>query len=389
MKRVLTALACALPLLGAAADRPAEAAKPDLFKIGAILAMTGGGNYYGTVMSRGAQLAIDEINAKGGVDGTKLELVIEDHKSGNAQAAVAAMNRLINIHNVQAVESSYSPPTLAIAPIADEKKIFIINGGGVSAQMVGASKYLVHNRSLASDLARGIINRAHERGFKKMAIVAWKTDAGESVRDIAKEIWTKLGGTVVAEETVVPGSANIDTQMAKLRTSNPDFILTAVFRPEVGTVLKRAREFGIKVPMMGIEYTPDDAKVAGEAAAGFEFTNDYFQPTADNPKAEAFYNAYKSKFDQEPDFYAANYYEATYVIAELLRRAYAAGNDTPNGEDLMNMLKKDPHFDSIYGGEMLFQENGVAAKRVGLFEVQKDGEKKFVKFIETAAPAAK
>src|SRR3546814_5377196 len=167
-------------------------------------------------MSRGAQLAVDEINEAGGVGGQKLALFSEDHKSGNAQAAVAAMNRLLNIHNVRAVQTSFSPPTLAIAPIADEKEIFLINGGGVSASLIGASKYLVHNRSLATDLARGMTLRAHERGFEKMAIIAWKTDAGDSVREIAKKLWTELGHTVVAEEVVVPG----DRKSTRLNSSH-------------------------------------------------------------------------------------------------------------------------------------------------------------------------
>lgn len=376
MRMLMTAAALA------AAFAVAPAAAQDSYKIGSILAMTGSGNYYGTVMGRGAQLAVDEINEKGGVDGTKLELFIEDHKSGNAQAAVAAMNRLLNINNVRAVQTSFSPPTLAIAPIADEKEIFLVNGGGVSASLIGASKYLVHNRSLATDLARGITLRAHERGFKKMAIIAWKTDAGDSVRGIAKELWTELGNTVVAEEVVVPGAANVDTQIAKIRASNPDVIMLGVFRPEVGTVLKRIREFGMKMPAVGIEFTPDDAKTAGDAASGFEFTNDYFAPTDDNPEAKKFYDSYKAKFDQEPDFYAANYYESIYVIAELLRRNKEKGVENPTGAQLMAELKADPTFDSIYGGTMTFQDNGVAAKRVGLFDV-KDGDKHFQKFVET------
>lgn len=366
----------------AAAFTVAPAAAQESYRIGSILAMTGSGTYYGTVMSRGAQLAVDEINAAGGVDGTKLELFIEDHKSGNAQAAVAAMNRLLNINRVRAVQTSFSPPTLAIAPIADEKEIFLVNGGGVSASLIGASKYLVHNRSLATDLARGMTIRAHERGFKKMAIIAWKTDAGDSVREIAKQVWTELGNTVVAEEVVVPGAANVDTQIAKIRASNPDVIMLGVFRPEVGTVLKRLREFGLKAPAVGIEFTPDDAKAAGDAATGFEFTNDYFAPTDDNPEAKTFYEAYKAKFNQEPDFYAANYYESIYVIAELLKRNQDKGIKNPSGAQLMDELKANPNFDSIYGGTMSFQENGVAAKRVGLFEV-KDGDKQFVKFVET------
>ena len=98
-----------------AATGPAAAADPDVFNIGAILSMSGASPYYGTVMSRGATIAIDEINAKGGIDGIKLNLVIEDHKSGNTQAAVAGMNRLMTINNTQAVLSSFSGPTVAIA----------------------------------------------------------------------------------------------------------------------------------------------------------------------------------------------------------------------------------------------------------------------------------
>ena len=381
MRRFLT-VAAAAAAFAVTSGAVAPASAQESYKIGSILAMTGSGNYYGTVMSRGAQLAVEEINAAGGVDGTKLELFIEDHKSGNAQAAVAAMNRLLNIHNVRAVQTSFSPPTLAIAPIADEKEIFLINGGGVSASLIGASKYLVHNRSLASDLARGMTLRAHERGLKKMAIIAWKTDAGDSVREISKKVWTELGNTVVAEEVVVPGAANVDTQIAKIRASNPDVVMLGVFRPEAGTVIKRIREFGMKMPAVGIEFTPDDGKAAGALADGFEFTNDYFAPTDDNPEAKKFYDDYKAKFDQEPDFYAANYYEAIHVIADLLKRNQDKGIKNPTGAQLMAELKANPTFDSIYGGKMTFQENGVAAKRVGLFEV-KGGEKTFVKFVET------
>jgi branched-chain amino acid transport system substrate-binding protein len=165
-----------------------------------------------------------------------------------------------------------------------------------------------------------------------------------------------------------------------VRASNPDFIFSAVFRPEVGLLLKRSRELGIKAPVIGIEFTPDDAKVAGEHGNGFEFTTDHFEPTEDNPWAKQFYADYKKKHNQEPDFYAANYYEAVYVVAELIRRARAKGGDHWNGAKLMTELKADPKFRSVYGGEMTFQENGVAAKRVGLFEVQ-GGEKKFVKFV--------
>ena len=109
-----------------AAEKPKD---PDIIHIGALFAMTGKTSYYGTVMSQGMKQAIDEINAKGGVDGIKLEADIEDHQGGVAKAGVDGFTRVRNLYNVQAVMTSFTPPTLAIAPIADEQKIFLINGG--------------------------------------------------------------------------------------------------------------------------------------------------------------------------------------------------------------------------------------------------------------------
>src|SRR3546814_19020270 len=77
-----------------------------------------------------------------------------------------------------------------------------------------------------------------------------------------------------------------------------------------------------------------------------------------NPRAKKFYEAYKAEFGHEPDFYAANYYEAIYVIADLLKRNKDKGVENPTGAQLMAELKANPQFDSIYGGKMTFQDNG-------------------------------
>src|SRR5690348_17879831 len=153
MKKLILAFAlCAL--LGTeagAADAPRD---PPVFTIGAILAMTGQSNFIGQEMSQGIKQAVDEINAKGGIDGIKLEAEIEDHKGGGGQEGVAAMNRLVSIHHVEAVLTSFSAPTIAIAPIADQQHILLVNGGAVSAKLAGMSRYLFNTRSLATDLSR-------------------------------------------------------------------------------------------------------------------------------------------------------------------------------------------------------------------------------------------
>src|SRR5258708_13647898 len=127
---------------GGAAEAPrAPPEVPPVFKIGAILAMTGQASFVGQVMSQGMKQAVDEINAKGGVDGIKLEAEIEDHKGGGGQDGVAAMNRLVSIHHVQALLTSFSAPTIAIAPIADQQHLLLVNGGPVRAHPPGSSPY--------------------------------------------------------------------------------------------------------------------------------------------------------------------------------------------------------------------------------------------------------
>jgi branched-chain amino acid transport system substrate-binding protein len=381
MTRTLTTwLAAGAVALGLGAQAGAQEAPndPDAFRFGAILAMSGKADWYGKVMSQGIQLAVDEINEKGGIDGIPLEAVIEDHKSGVAKEGVSAMNRLINIHGVEAVLTSFSPPTLAIAPIADEKGILLMNGGGVSTALIGASKYLFHNRSLASDLGKAAAIHAKEQDLERMAQLAWKTDAGESIIENVGPFWKEQGGTVAATEYMEVGAPNIDTQIAKIRASDPDWVALWLFSPDPGLALKKIREFGLDVPVIGIEYNEDIQKVAGKHSDGYEYTSDYFKPTDD--WSQSFAEKYEERYGEAPEFYAANYYENVYVLAEAIRRAREQGGDYWDGAKLAEAIRENPTFDSVYGGEMTYQDNGVAAKRVALFEVQ-DGEAGFVKYI--------
>lgn len=381
-RKLTTWLAAGAMALAAGAPAAKAQDDPEVFRFGAILAMSGKADWYGKVMSQGIQQAVEEINAEGGIDGVMLEAVIDDHKSGIAKEGVSAMNRLINIHGVEAVLTSFSPPTLAIAPIADEKGILLMNGGGVSTALIGASKYLFHNRSLASDLGRAAAKRANELDLMSMAQLAWKSDAGESVVENVAPYWEDLGGEVVSTEYMEVGAPNIDTQIAKIRASNPDWLALWLFSPDPGLALKKAREFGMDQPIIGIEFNQDIQKIAGEHSDGYEYTSDYFEPTGD--WSEQFAEGYEERYGEAPEFYAANYYENVYVLAEAIRRAKAAGGDYWDGAKLAEAIRENPEFDSVYGGKMTYQDNGVAAKNVALFKVQ-DGESSFIKYISAAA----
>lgn len=380
MRRTIAGLSVALLLL-IPSTTPADAADPKSYKAGTILAMTGAGAFYGKVMSQGLQLAMQELNAKGGIDGVKFELVVEDHKSGQPKEGVNAVNKLINIDKVPFVFTSYSSPTLAILPIVNEHKILLLNGGAVSPRLVGASPFLFHNRVLATYQSQGVADRAKERGFKKVALLHWNDDAGNGVRDYFKPYWAKLGGSVVAVEAHPVGATDYNTQIAKIKQAQPDALLMWTWGKDLGIAIKQARDLGFTAPIMAIDYTPDAAKIAGPAMEGVEYITDYFNPQGEDKWTREFSAAYRKKYGEDPEIYAANYYEAVYILAALIRHAKRKGGEYWAGERLRDALREIKSFSSVYGGTVDFQEDGTSLKRVALFEV-KGGQPVFKKFID-------
>ena len=214
-----------------AADPPKD---PPVFRIGALLGLTDKANWNATVMQRGIMMAVDEINASGGIDGIKVEAVIEDHQ-GVPRVGVDALERLRARYDIQAVLLSYSTVALATAPICEQNKIFMMDGGSVSEALVGKFSYLYHNRAVATVLARAALTIPKAQKFKKMAVMAASTDEGQSLLRLSKADWEAYGGTIVDVEQALATASNIDTQIAKLRTSGADFLAIWEFSPGPGS----------------------------------------------------------------------------------------------------------------------------------------------------------
>ena len=360
----------------------ASAEDPKEFRIGAILAMTGAGAWYGQVMSGGALIAMDEFNAKGGIDGVKFKLVIEDHQSGSGAAAINGFNKLVNVDKVPFSFTSYTAPTLSIVPVATEKHVLLLNGGAVGPKLVKASPYLFNNRMLAVMHGVGVIQRAKERGFTKMAALYWNDDAGMGTHKYVEPRWKAMGGTVVAAEAHPIGTTDYKPYLSKIMAANPDFLALWQWGKDWGVAVKQAREMGFDKPIMGVEFTPDAAKLAGAMCEGYECVTDYFDPKSNDPWSNRFVAAYKAKTGKEPEFYAANYYEGVYILAELIKKAKAKGGDWWNGKALRDALVEIKKFPSVYGGNIEFNpEDGTCRKKTALFVV-KGGDRVFQKYME-------
>jgi branched-chain amino acid transport system substrate-binding protein len=363
-------------------SQSSQAADPKEFRIGAILAMTGAGSWYGEVMSQGFLTAMDEINGKGGIDGVKFRAVIEDHQSGSGAAAISGFNKLVNVDKVPFSFTSFTAPTLSIIPVANEKQVLLINGGAVGPKLVKASPYLFNNRMLAVMHGAGLIQRAKERGFTRMAALYWNDDAGIGTHKYVEPLWKAMGGTIVAAEAHPLGATDYKAFLSKIMASNPDFLALWQWSKDWGVAVKQAREMGFTKPIMGVEFTPDAAKLAGTTAEGYECVTDYFDPQSPDPWSKSFVANYKAKFGKEPEFYAANYYEGIYTLAECIKKAKSRGGDYWNGKALRDALVEIKSFPSVYGGRVEFNpEDGTCRKKTALFVV-KGGERVFQKYLE-------
>ncbi len=381
MKMRLRILAVVFPML-LIISASALAADPTEFKVGAILAMTGAGSYYGQVMSQGFLTAIEEINGKGGIDGIKFKVLIEDHQSGSGAAAISGFNKLVNVDKIPFSFTSYTAPTLSIIPVANEKNVLLLNGGAVGPKLVKASPYLFNNRMLAMMHGGGVLQRAKERGFSKMAALYWNDDAGMGTHKYVEPKWKAMGGTIVAAEAHPVGTTDYKSYLSKIMAANPDFLALWQWGKDWGVAVKQAREMGFNKPIMGVEFTPDAAKLAGAAAEGYEAVTDYFDPQGPDPWTKSFAASYKARYKEDPEFYAANYYEGVYILAEIIKKAKAKGGDWWNGKALRQALVEIKKFPSVYGGFVEFNPDDGTCKKKSFLFVVKGGERVFQKFIE-------
>ncbi|MBW1734465.1 MAG: ABC transporter substrate-binding protein [Deltaproteobacteria bacterium] len=347
------------------------------FKFGQILAMTGSGSWYGMTMERGTSIAIDEINKAGGVKGYQFGYAVEDHKSGLTTPAQNAFRKLTSIDKVSAILSSFSAPTLSIMAMAKQKKTIVFNGGASSPKLINIP-YLHNTRMLGNEIAPFTLKYLWDKGYRTMATIYANQTAPISLNDTAKKYWKKLGGKVVSEQMHETGATDFTSEASIIKAKNPDIIFCPSTGLDVGYVIKAVRKMRIKAPICGTEHSGDMEKVTGRASEGYLFASEFFDVNSDDPWTKAFVTAFKKKFNEDADFYAANYYELTYILKDLVSRVVAKGGNPYDGSQLEKAIWDNPKFKSIYGGYIKFKKNGTCEKPVVLFEIQ-DGKPVIIK----------
>ena len=294
----------------------------DVFRIGVMESLTGAGETYGTVANQAKQMAADEINAAGGVNGRRLELVVEDSQC-NAQSAITAYNKLTEVEGVKIIlGTSCSGAMLGAAPLAEADGIILFSGLASSPDIAKAGDYIFRTQISDVHVGIGTGNVLWVDGIRSLATITETTDYAEGVRRTSVEQFEKNGGTVVAAERFGSDVTDFRTQLTKLFAANPDALHIA---PQsefaAGTIVKQARELGYEGPIYAetISVGTTALEVAGGAADGMKAITADLDPA--NAKGQEVLANFRERYDYITlPWHLGSAYDNVYIAAECLEK---------------------------------------------------------------------
>ena len=325
------------------------------YRIGVMESLTGLGETYGTVANQAKQLAVDEINAAGGVNGRMIELVVEDSKCG-AQDAITAYNKLTDVDGVKIIlGTSCSGAMLGAAPLAESDGVVLFSGLATNPDIATAGDYIFRTSMSDAQLGVDTGNLMWADGIRNVATMTELTDYAEGVRRTTAAQFEKRGGQIIGEERYASDVTDFRTQLTKLLTADPDAIhIAAQSEFSGGTVVKQLRELGYDGPVYGevVVVGATALEIAGDSANGVKAVVADLDPG--NSKAKQVITNFKEKYDYITlAWYIGSAYDDVYITAECLKQT----EDDQDADGFRDCLY-DITWSGAIGSNYSFDANG-------------------------------
>ncbi|MFJ7735640.1 ABC transporter substrate-binding protein [Lysinibacillus sp. NPDC097287] len=336
-------------------------------KIGVISYLTGPGAAYGEAITNGFNLALEEVNAKGEV---KIELVVEDSAGKQDQALTVAQKLMSSDDIVGLLGPTLSTEMNVVAPEADINGIPIMGTSTTAAGIPQIGEYVFRNSIPESLAIPAALEKAVDKyGVKKVAILYGNDDLfTKSGFDTMKEVAEDMELEIVTIETFQKGQSDYNAQLTKIKDLKPDLILASALYNEGAVIMDQARKMGIEVPFVGGNgfNSPEVIDIAGKASEGLIVATPWFGEKPDQ-KVQDFVKKYEEKYGKKPDQFAAQAYDALYIMAEGLKNAGEADRDA-----LRDALAEIKDLDGILGKFSFDKDGDVVMEPTVL--IIKDGE---------------
>ena len=351
----------------------------DTIKIGGLAPLTGDVSVYGVAVDNGVKMAVEEINADGGVLGKQIEYIVYDEK-GDATEAVNAYNKLVQSDNVVAIVGDVtSKPTLAVAQQAAKDKIPLITASGTAENITQAGENIF--RACFIDPFQGelMASYASKKLEKKTAAIIYNIsdDYSKGLYEAFEAAAGDLGIEVVQVEGYGKGTVDFKAQLTNIKSKNPDVIFLPVYYQDVALIAVQAKELGIEAQFLGADGWDgvigqvDESNM--DAVNGAYFCSQY-SAQSDDPNLQAFLSKYKETYGMDASQFAVLGYDAMKMLAQAISEA----GSTDSAAITSAMAAID--FTSLTG-HMTFDENRNPVKSAAITQID-NGEYKFIEYYE-------
>jgi len=326
---------------------PAAPGGAEPIKVGHFASLTGDTATFGQSTDRGARMAIDEINAAGGVLGRPIEILSEDDRSVTEEARTAAQKLIQRDEVVALLGEVASSRSLAAAPEAQRAGVPMISPASTNPKVTEVGDYVF--RTCFIDPFQGAVMARfafEDLKARRVAILSdFKQDYSVGLADFFRKKFTELGGEIVADERYTSGDIEFRAQLTTIRAAEPEAVFVPGYYTELGLIAKQARELGLNVPLLGGDGW-DSAKtleIGGDAVEGYYFSNHY-AADSDSPKVQDFVKRFEARYGSRPDAMAALGYDAAGILADAIRRA-----GTTDGPALRDAIAATKGYDGVTG----------------------------------------
>lgn len=348
----------------------------EVIKIGVMGPLTGIRAMGGTYMRNGLEMALEEINSKGGVKGRKIKLVYEDTKY-KPDVAISAFRKLVDVEGISLIIGfQNSSCLLAVAPLAEKKKVICIGYGTQSNKISNAGDYIFRTQIASREEIPAISDFIRNKlRISRIGVLYLNTDYGVEYKNILKRIFEdKLGGKIVDMESFEVETKDYRTQLKKVVQHNPQAIFIIGASKHVGMIIKQAKEIGINTQWIASSpvESRDVLEIAGKLADGIIYPYPYDIESQDKQQ-KIFREKYKKRYGMIPNMLAANAYDALKILVKAIEKC---GGDAKNVECIKNELYKVRNYHGA-SGVLSFDENGDVHKPI-IIKTIRNG--KFVRY---------
>jgi branched-chain amino acid transport system substrate-binding protein len=336
--------------------------------IGEYGSLTGSQATFGQSTHNAIMMAMDEINASGGINGRKIKVLTEDDQSKQEEAA-NAVTKLISQNGVLAILGEVaSSCSLAAAPICQSNKVPMITPSSTNPEITKKGDYIFRT-CFTDDYQGENIARfaATQLNVKRAAILTdVKNDYSTGLTTTITRVFTSLGGQIVANASYSNGDSDFRSQLTAVRAKNPEAIFVPGYYGDVAQIAIQSRDLGMKQPLLGGDgwESPKLIEIGDGSLNGSMYTNHYFYADP-NPIVRTFVQKYKDRYGAIPDGMAALGYDAARVLADALKRAKKL-----DGPSLRDAIAQTRNFQGVTGTITIGPDRNAVGKKIIVEEVK-------------------